>query len=423
MRARKGAMILNIRLTAAVALFLGATLAQAQLSDDLPAPAAKKSTTGAKSNTADLSDLLEPPSRPAPKRTASLDPGPEAGEATPAALLKSMQDSLNVTADDGNPAEVRSAFRKAFDAILANGDKVIKHPRSTVDQKNEAYQFQASILYQGARKGELGYPERLERLAETLHRDQPKSDVANLASFLSVKARYEDDDGLRTDALPAIQQYLRNYPREEAAIELLLDVAHQAEAEGRNSIAKESLDVIAKTFKRHEVAAKIPAVLKRLDLVGKKLNLDLSLADGRRFVVDDRKRMVVISFWATWSPPSVAEQEILKDLYSRFKSDGLEIVGVPLDEKETTVQQFTSKNKIAWPQNVVPADSDAHGFNHPVAKQYGIMQLPTNFLVENGKVVSTQTRGQALRRKVDELMSKGSPVKMTEKFGDLPPVK
>jgi uncharacterized membrane protein len=388
--------------------------------DDPPPPSMKRIAPPKDAESSDpprAKQVLDFPDAPTPsKRKPAFDDG--ATGPTPAALLKSMNGSLQVVADESNPAEVRQAFRQAFDGILTSSEKVLKHPAATAADKNEAYQYQASILYQGARRGELGFADRLERLAETLYRAQPKTDVANLAHFLSVKARYEEDDGLRADALPAIQEYLKKYPREEAIVELLIDVAHHAEAEGRNAAAKEALDLVVKNFKRHEAAAKAPAVIRRLELVGKKLNLELSLMDGKKFAIDDRRRVVVVEFWSSADPNSVADQEILKDLYGRYKKDGLEIVGIPLDDKETAVQQHLMKNKVSWPQNVVPFEPKDQGFNHPVARQYGVMQVPTNFLVADGKVVATQIRGQALRRKVEELMGSASSARVSDRLPD-----
>lgn len=411
-------MTLFVQRFAATTLLLWLCAAPPANSQDFPdepqKPKSKKSTSGESSPPSSLPDFNDAPARPAKKTLKETD----ATEPTPAALIKSMEESLQVVADESNPAEVRTAFREAYSTILTASAKVIKHPKATEEQKNEAYQYQASVFYQGARKGELGYADRLEQLADDLHRTSPKSDVANLANFLSVKARYEEDEGLRSDALPAVMDYLKKYPREEASIELLLDVAQSAEIAGKNTVAKQALEIIPKSFKRHEVAAKVPAMLKRLDLVGKKLNLELSLMDGKKFSLDERRRVVVVEFWATWCPPCLADQEILKDLYGRFKSDGLEIVGVPLDQKESVVQQYVMKNKVTWPQAVIPFEEKDQGFQHPLAKQYGLLQVPTNFLVEDGKVVATQIRGQALRRKVEELMGKGSPAKLTDRLPD-----
>lgn len=359
---------------------------------------------------------FDEPAKPATKSPAPSTP--RCPEGPPQAILKFMEQSLQVTADESNPVEVRTAYRLAFDGILAASDKVLQHVSATEVQKNEAYQYQASILYQGAKKGELGFAQKLDQLAAKLFLKQPKTDVANLANFLSVKARYEEEDGLRSDALPSVLEYLKKYPREEAAIELLFEVAHDAESEGRREVAKEAVATVQKSFKKHEVAPRIPAVLERLDLVGKKLSLELPLMDGKKFILGDKKRIVVIAFWASWSEPWLADQAALKDLYSRYKSEGLEVVGIPLDEKEQTVHQFLTKHQIHWPQGIIPENAADQGFNHPIAKKYGVMQVPTIMLIENGKVVATQIRGRTLRTKIEDMIGKGAaPARLS---GDLP---
>ena len=411
-----------MRTAASLIALLTSFAASAQDFPDEPPRLPSKASPANRSPGVKIPDPDEPLKSPAKPTNAT---GAKCPDGPPEAILKFMADSLQVTADETNPAEVRSAFRGAFNSILSASEKVVRHASASEAQKNEAYQYQASIFYQGARKGELDYADRLDQLAKTLFRSQPRTDVANLAHFLSVKARYEEEEGLRSEAIPAIDDYLKKFPREEAAIELLLDAATHAEGNGRNSVAKDALAIVERNFKRHEVTSKIPAIQKRLELVGKKLSVELALMNGKKFSLDDpKRRIVVVNFWATWCQPCLAEQEILKDLYSRYKSEGLEIVGIPLDEKESAVQLFLSKHQVTWPQAVIPFEPSAQGFNHPFAKQYGVMQAPTTFLIDEGKVVATQIRGQALRKKVEDLIGKsGSNSKLTDRLGEPPAFK
>src|SRR5687768_10448939 len=195
-----------MRAAASLTALLTSFVAGAQDFPGAPPPPSKAGGAGSRPPAMKLPDL-DMPTKPGAKSAPSSS-NSKCPEGPPEAILKYMADSLQVAADETNPVEVRSAFREAFNAILTAVDKTVRHPSATEAQKNEAYQYQASILYQGARKGELGYADRLETLADKLYRSQPKSDVANLAHFLSVKARYEDDEGLRPEALPAIKEYL-----------------------------------------------------------------------------------------------------------------------------------------------------------------------------------------------------------------------
>lgn len=63
----------------------------------------------------------------------------------------------------------------------------------------------------------------------------------------------------------------------------------------------------------------------------------LSTIDGDRFVLSDHvgKDVIVISFWATWCMPCLAELPHLSDLYVREKDNGLVVVAVSMDEPNT----------------------------------------------------------------------------------------
>ena len=66
--------------------------------------------------------------------------------------------------------------------------------------------------------------------------------------------------------------------------------------------------------------------------------------------------------------------------------------------------------------------ADGAGWKHPLATQYGILAVPTMLLVDkNGKVVSTQARGQALERLLEKLLGPPFCPKGKLTFVDLQP--
>ena len=90
---------------------------------------------------------------------------------------------------------------------------------------------------------------------------------------------------------------------------------------------------------------------------------------------------VLVEFWATWCPPCRKSIPHLNQIYSKYKSQGLEIVGIT-DEDEPTVKKF---------QQQVPMDYHV-AINTPrsVYQQFGIDAIPTAFLVnKGGKIVWT----------------------------------
>jgi thiol-disulfide isomerase/thioredoxin len=91
-----------------------------------------------------------------------------------------------------------------------------------------------------------------------------------------------------------------------------------------------------------------------------------------------------VNFWATWCPPCRAEIPDFIKVYDTYKSKGLEIVGISLDDDGwSVVKPFVEKNKINYP--IVLGDAE-------VAQQYGGIQgIPTTFFVnKDGNIVDHQ---------------------------------
>jgi peroxiredoxin len=85
-------------------------------------------------------------------------------------------------------------------------------------------------------------------------------------------------------------------------------------------------------------------------------------------------KVVVINYWATWCGPCKLEIPGFINVYNDYKSKGLEIVGVSVDESGwSVVKPFLAKANITYP--VVLADKT-------LKSAYGqIDAIPTTFFV------------------------------------------
>ncbi len=111
-------------------------------------------------------------------------------------------------------------------------------------------------------------------------------------------------------------------------------------------------------------------------------------------------KVTIIDFWASWCGPCRAENPSVVALYNEYKSKGLSIVGVSLDEKADKWKEAIAKDKITWTQL-----SNLKGWEDPIAKQYNITEIPSTFILdEKGVVIAVNLRGEELKNKIASLL-------------------
>jgi len=98
---------------------------------------------------------------------------------------------------------------------------------------------------------------------------------------------------------------------------------------------------------------------------------------------EQRGKVVVVNYWATWCPPCRVEMPGLVNLANDYKSRGVEVVGVTMDENLNDVPPFVEKYQIKYPI-LTPG-------NDPNLSPDG-MALPTTFLYDkNGRLAKKYT--------------------------------
>jgi len=94
---------------------------------------------------------------------------------------------------------------------------------------------------------------------------------------------------------------------------------------------------------------------------------------------DQRGKVVLVNFWATWCPPCRMETPGLVDLQSKFAQRGFTVAGITMDEDPgVSVPDFVKKYGIQYPI-LIP------GSHSSVADQ--VEALPTSILIDrSGRV-------------------------------------
>lgn len=104
-----------------------------------------------------------------------------------------------------------------------------------------------------------------------------------------------------------------------------------------------------------------------------------SLTEGAQKLSDFRGKVVVLNFWATWCQPCVSELPSLQRLYTDYKSKGLEIVAIGIDDEPSNLEEFRRSYGLSFP---ILIDRDGS-----VKSKYKLTGVPeTFFLDRDGKI-------------------------------------
>ena len=106
----------------------------------------------------------------------------------------------------------------------------------------------------------------------------------------------------------------------------------------------------------------------------------LATLDGKTLELSSyRGKVVLLDFWATWCTPCRDEIPHLVEMQNKYGNDGLQIIGVSMDDGPELVREFYSKFNMNYP--VVMGDTKT-------ADQYGgVFGLPIAYLIaRNGRI-------------------------------------
>lgn len=124
-------------------------------------------------------------------------------------------------------------------------------------------------------------------------------------------------------------------------------------------------------------------------------------SEGKVIKLSDlRGKYVLVDFWASWCIPCRGEFPHLKKAYKRFKDKDFEILGYSIDHDKSLWISALENDDVPW----INA-SNLLGPEDPIARDYQIYGVPSNFLIDpNGKVIAINLRGELLESTLEKFI-------------------
>ena len=123
-------------------------------------------------------------------------------------------------------------------------------------------------------------------------------------------------------------------------------------------------------------------------------------AAGESFFISNYKgKKILIHFWADWCAECRAEFPKLEKAYQKYGKDNFEIIAVNVGQSKKHVESFVDEFQLTFPMLLDE--------NSKIAKEYGIRGLPTNFFVDENRVIKKIIIGWVDEKQINQIINKG----------------
>ena len=150
--------------------------------------------------------------------------------------------------------------------------------------------------------------------------------------------------------------------------------------------------------KMNSTSRKSPAGKEVLEFIhyNKNLNEGDKFADFVQYDVKGNKvrlsdfagKPIILEFWISGRWPCRRQNLELKKIYQKYRSSGLEIVAVSVDDDKEDWEAAINEDKLSW------INLSEFGSANKAAMTYGISEFPTTFLINKNGIIVKKHIGQ-----------------------------
>lgn len=262
-------------------------------------------------------------------------------------------------------------------------------------------------------QGDQDSVDALFSFADSFYARDPKSRAASESAYILSRFAHRNAQNSGHQDVRYLQEFSRQarlfatrFPTEqERAVGLLNDAAATCDFHGMREEAVLCFETLRQKFADTPQAQQAIPALRRLNLIGKPLDLGGPTLDGGFISVADFKGSpVLVVFWSSQAAPFVEQASSIIKTTEKYEKQGLQVLGVNLDTDESAIDTFLEKSSMGW-RTVFHTAPERRGWNHPVAVHYGVTTIPQIWLVDaEGKAVTTSIPPQDLDATLAKLL-------------------
>ncbi len=270
--------------------------------------------------------------------------------------------------DFGNATVIGSTVQKDYEALNKSKEGTRKEMQPAIDE------------YMAANEK---YREAVKNKADEKTQDELKEKANDVrAKFTPFNERQDklDYEFFRTHPTSPVTAYMLRFHVSELPLDTLeMYYKNFGSALQQSSLGKEIGEEIRKL--RSGSPGSMAINFSTTDINGNKLSLS-----------DYKGKYVLLDFWASWCVPCRKGNPHLKNLYAKYKSKGIEIIGIADDDRaEDAWRKAVDKDGIGMWKHVrrgLKFENGNFDRSTDISENFGIHTLPTKILIDpNGKII------------------------------------